>query len=544
MKKIKTSLNKIIKTNVLVLNYIKEFIITICNQPKFYIPVIFFCTLTYGFNLFNETVSTDDLAGDYYIGSGFAMFKGFRWAMVIWGRVFTMVEFSPFIPKFIALIFLVLSSIVIAAILYKNTNNNNVWFYTIFSCMYITYSLNNEIWEYSGACICIYGGILLSAYSILYLMECQRVEIVDIAFTGFLLSFASGGYESSILVYITLVAIVLFLNKVIIKKNNYKWFNDSVKYALSFFVSVLLKYLIGFMFIKLLNLGYQENGDTGINWIYYGMKDCMKIILNGNFKLYIVNALTYKPITLFMLSTIVFIFILVIKCKSFDDYLLGTLTYLSIFSLSFVKGSALMYRTSQTVQLFVSVVAFLSVYLTYKNIKTYRTVLMLILFVIYGQGKYYHQLLALNHLRSENELSVVRNIGSEIYRKYGKNKTVVFVGAYDLGKYIKNQITLNNLRYSPLNSLLIKVYKDDEYYRNKIIETNVNSLLNWSEMTFFNNYSQELMEKLFSYCGYEIDTIDENVFSVIEQCQKKALEKDMKPFEIYDNGDYLIVNLG
>ena len=78
----------------------------------------------------------------------------------------------------------------------------------------------------------------------------------------------------------------------------------------------------------------------------------------------------------------------------------------------------------------------------------------------------------------------------------------------------------------------------------KYVGTNINSMT-WE---WYN------LHGLFSYCGYDIEGIPDNLLSdplKYEKYQIKqkdaaiiAKEKKIGPYQIYDHGDYLIVNLG
>lgn len=73
---------------------------------------------------------------------------------------------------------------------------------------------------------------------------------------------------------------------------------------------------------------------------------------------------------------------------------------------------------------------------------------------------------------------------------------------------------------------------------NTVYETDIMSVLLWNSAAY---YSQTMMGKYFSYYGYDIQTWSSND---IYPYKLIAIEGGMKPGEIRDMGDYLLVFLG
>ena len=46
--------------------------------------------------------------------------------------------------------------------------------YGLFACLFVSYPLMNEIWEYSGANICVCGGYLLDAAALNLLWDARQ----------------------------------------------------------------------------------------------------------------------------------------------------------------------------------------------------------------------------------------------------------------------------------------------------------------------------------------------------------------------------------
>lgn len=529
----KSLYSNIKKTKTNIDDYLQDVFV----NKKVVLFIAFYTLLTYSFNLFNRTISIDDLSRDYYIGDGKAMIMGFRWAMFYWTRIFSTIEFSPFIDKFIALIFLLLSLILLSSLLYMLTRNNNIWLYIAFSGAYVTYSLNNEIWEYSGTAIAIYGGISIAIFVIIYLTCNQKLDVIDYSFLSFLLAIVASGYETSMFAYVTIVAFTLLIR--CIYCNEEDWVKDILKYIIPLFFATILKYAIGYLLIKLHNLNYFSNGDVQIYWFSKSILECLKKIIVEGFQYYVVNGLVYEPIFVFGIYTFIYIILIVKTCKTSKSRILGVLAFLSVFLLSFIRGGKMKYRFAQTVQIYISFVSYMMLTFINKK-KIYKVLLILTLLISFREGIYYHQILALNNQRSDNEMNVIRTIGNKLYSEHDLNKKVVFVGEYQISNNIKNQIVNNNNTINEkIANFLCEIMHVDYCY--KYVTTNVNSVINWSKNIF---ESQEKMKLLFSYCGYDINVIDENLSKTITSFEQIAIEKDMKALEILEFDDYILVFLG
>lgn len=507
--------------------YIKEFCNDILFNKLYFLSIIFISVLSYGFSIFNRTISIDDMSKNIYLGDGKLMLKGCRWGQYIWMSLFSSKELSPFVDRFFALVFLILSAFIISTLLYKLTNCRNVWPYTIFSCLYISFALNNEIWEYVGAGTLVWGGIFVSTFVVLYLFNIEKNGIVDIAFTGLLLTIVVSSYESAIFVYVALVSFSLLIDSIFGENNN--WIKKCLVFIYPLILSIVLRYVIGFVLIKLNDLTFANNGDSELRWGQYGIVACIKGLYEDFICYYVYNAKYYAPIRLFILSSIAYVLICIFKCKKINNYILAILSYLSIFLLAFLRGDNLSYRFAQTIQLFVAIVGFIVAYLVSNSKKhtALKQVLCIILFSIISirQGITCNQILALNNQRSENEARTIQYIGSKLYSEYDISKEVVFCGQYHLGDNIQKQISI-----------------DGDEKNGEFIDTNVNSCLKWSTKAFG---SQSLMKEYFSYYGYDINVSSEEFTAKTnKEYEQIAINNNMKPLSIKDMGDYILVYFG
>lgn len=140
-------------------------------KPVYWISIGFITCLSFLFDLTNRTVSIDDLARPYYGSDGKAMLASTRWGIQVWNDILSFTEFTPFIDKYIAIVFFVLAAILFSRLFYIYFQNNQytLALCTIFSCLYISYPLINEIWNYNGANAVLGGNAILVSVSMLIL---------------------------------------------------------------------------------------------------------------------------------------------------------------------------------------------------------------------------------------------------------------------------------------------------------------------------------------------------------------------------------------
>lgn len=539
-----------IKRNLKVeLGVIKQYISSVVSSKIFYIPLIIFSIISYSFSLFNRTLFLDDLAQDVYYGTYNHKLRALRWGQWIGDRLFSTIKFTPFINKFIGLIFLVLTVIVIGSILYYFDNKkDNIWKYSLFSCIFFTYPLISEYFGFFEA-LTIPLQFFIVSFVLLYEILLDKNTIKDIVFEGIALSFVMSGYESLIFAYITEVFIVLFIKYVLNKNDDTKfidWIKDGFSYALPLFVALVLKYIIGYAILMFAGLNYAQDGNTSVHWITDGfMPSLIRFIFNGYF--YVLRGLSFLPISEFVVATIVFI-VIVIKYQkqSKHSLLIGFFILLSLFALSLLNGDYLGYRQTQSIQLFIAYV----VYLLFDEFDTktilntsLKTILIVLFFFIsLRQSICMHTFLSLDNQRSDNERYIAQTIGYKIYSEFDKDKTVVFSGLYDMGEFINSQIYPSE---DSLGGKIEKYLKDNYGYGQVNVpytqNDNVFSVFNWAYYPF---YGQTMYKRMLSYYGFDVKVDEEMTYDEVKKYTMIAENNNMKPFEIKDIGDYILVYLG
>jgi hypothetical protein len=523
---------------------VKSFYNDVVKRIEYWLPILFFTVTAYGFSIFNRTISGDDLRRDFYLGNGKVMLSG-RWGMVLWAKVLGLIDFSPFIDRFVAASFLILAAITISCIFYYlNIEKIKIINYTVLSSVIITYPLINEIWEFGGANFVVTGNILIVSFVLLYLITKEKNNFIDFIISGSILSIVASSYESGIFVYITLVLEILYYKYCVldkIKKSN--WFIEGFYYVIPIAISIFIRVVIGFVIRFIFNLKYNPGGNTILYWGKISLKNLLISLTN----FYCLRGLIYLPITVFVIVLLLFIIYsltITIKRKNYLSIILGLFLIVSLFMQTIIQFYVMPYRTAQTLTVFSAFVIFVIVnYINRINKKYLNIIIYVICFMLcWYQSTCLNKILSLNNQRSDNEAFIIQQIGFKLKSQYN-GKPVVFVGEYNKSKWIDSRITADSNTLG--GKIYLKIYNKFKIKNEngiKYIDSNVNSNIDWSIPK--SNYPFDIlycMQNLFSYYGFDINVIGNNQLDIINQANKIAIEKKMKEYEILEQDNYIIV---
>lgn len=528
-----------------------SFYSNIVCKKTYYVFLIMFAIIAYGFNIFNTTISMDDMAFFIFAGDIHYAVKIMRWGIYLLYPFIATAEFSPGINSLIAVSLLLFAAILLSFLFYcLNGNKKDTFLYTILSSLFITYPLINEIWCCSAMSVNInYNGIsfymCLALMALIYQYYSNSYSIKSIIISGLLLSPVMAGYESVVFFYITTVFIIIYYKNYLNEytKNN-DWFLDGLRYALPLIVALIVRLVVGNVLIMIYDV--EPASSLGRSaWLTLDFKDILiQILYNGWY--YIIRGLSYFPIGEFVIALFIFIIITIVDSKNNKSNLIyGLFIILSVFLLSVVQGDYLYYRLAQTVQLFVAYTGYLLVDRCSLTIK--KLAVLFLLFVCLRQSICLHTYLALNNQRSDNEAFIVQTIGYKLYSEYDISKTVIFCGEYQLGSFIEDQITIddNKIGGKVENWLRDKLGVEQSREYEEFISNNVNSYFN-KQMDAFNG--QTMLQRYLSYYGFDIKVLenltDEEEDKLKGYYELIAKDNNMKPYEIKDMGDYILVYLG
>ena len=538
---------------------IERFYCGVVSSKKFWIPLLFIAIISYGFSIMNRTIGIDDLSRKtYFMPSEFCEYFT-RWGKVVYIRMFSTMNLSPFIDRFMALVFLILAGIALSFLFYILLGEDAyVWKYTVFSCVFVSYPLINELWEYSDGNMTVGINYLLIALTLIFQSQIREWNIRNVIVAAIPLTFVMASFESGAFAYVTLVILWLVIR---IARNrqiqSISWFKDGIFCAISLVLALLFRTIIGTILVNIYKVPYTVGGATELAW----GKESFSVILENwfkNIKMYGAQMLVYFPIAIFVIAVLGFICLDICTGRTLQRqkgvfYFLSIISIISLFFQSIIQGYYMPYRTAAGIQIFVAFVPLW--YLDYikecvdncqerakrRRYEICRSVgVIIFLFLAFRQSVYLNSLLALNNQRSDNEAAIVHEIGYRLYSEYDSNKPVVFTGSIDLGEFINSQITDSEQPLWPIKKALKPIIGLSTTPK-KFVMTNVRSGVDWSARAF---NSQIMLKKYFSYYGYDINVIEEATPQKRGEYYQLAIEEQMKPLEIRDMGDYVLVFLG
>lgn len=534
---------------------ISEFYDNVFKKPAFWMPLAFLTLVAFGFSTFNRTINWDDLLRDHYDGSGNISLSG-RWGMVAWVRLLGITDLSPFVDRFTSVIFMFFTACALSCIFYHlSEEKERVLPYLILSSTFITYPLINEIWEYANCEIPLTGGLFLVTLAA-WLMQHKGKDISKILCASLLMVLPMSSYESSIFYYVALVFMILFYR---LLRCDSMWTTMAcIKELLRFFTPVVLAFLfrvlVSVSILCIYDLGYAPGGDSSIHWFEGGnIFNLLRFVGGMTFIKWGLASLIYFPIAVFVVCLLIYAaFVVVISSRKKQPIILliGLCVVLALFSQTIIQGGYMPYRTAQTIPLFVSFVAFM-VCEKATNWKLWKrnVAIVCLLGLCWHQAVYLNNLLSLNNLRSDNEMTILRDMGRRMVSDYDK-KPVVFVSSYSLGPWINERVKINRDTWNgKLYADVVEKFVSQDMIRHyhlidKIVETNVGCTT--EQYAALKNY--------FAYCGYDIDVVGpiekphtpeylHKDLRLLREATKIAKAEGMRPYQIKDAGDYLIVTL-
>ena len=523
------------------------------KKPIYFLPYIIFLLFSFGYSLTRNTLSIDDLAGQYYSGSfAGAMVEQGRWEDVLYNFLINCTDFSQYIYKFAATVVLAFVGFLFAALLYSFNDNKKkipTQSYMLISSLFITCPFIFEFWKFTGTDFIVACNMLIVLVSFLHLAYGRRKYVWKILITGIVLSIVASSYESVLVLYISIVLFYLFYKYCINseqQKNKFEWIKVGTKFIPPIVIAVILRFVIGFILMAVFSV---EKTETATNTMFLwdsNISECVSSFLSIFTYNYLFN-LQYLPILVFFVSVILFIVATVyssIKNNKILPILLGALCLISLFliPIATLNSLTLSYRMQQPVLMFVpfSMFVFSNMFIGKKHI--FKSLLFVLLIASVFQSTCMSRMFELANIRSENESAVINYIGSEIKNKY-PHKKVVVAGEYHFSEYLNDRIKHEKSDWD-ITTKLFRQTALDGGIGEWSIPQDFESVINWANGSQYIFDEKNMLQTLFSYYGYDLDVI--NIKNVDEFYSYEAIAKEnnMSEMQIKNVGDYILVYLG
>lgn len=525
------------------------------KDARYLLPIIIVAILSFGFAINNYSVNVDSLEYERYYRSGNELLGQKRFGIVFISHIIRVFEFNPFFNDCLSVILLILTATIFCALFKQVTNNKlNKNVYTIFSCLFISYPIISEIFLYVSLNIGI--GYLLVALCLYGIYNCKK-NILDISILSIIMCITVAIYESFATVYLCGVFIILIL-EILYNSKERKLkpiIIEFLKMIIPLVIGVILSSLISKIIIKVMNIPQNIYAAKQITYQTLGLIEGIKNLLKTIFFDYIIAGLFYLPITILIISIIIFILvscILSIKNRNLNLTIVALGAIVSIFSLSIIQGEAAPYRTAQALSLFVAFVFMLLLQLIFeskaKNIVK-NIVFTFVILLIFYQSAFLHKMFYLNYLKYQAEKITITNIANHLQSEHDITKPVIFVGNYEIPNYIKKQVYMksNDSKAQFIYKLREKwdigseKYSIEEEYIGKPMQTIINSYINWGMIAF-----EEPNTSLFNWLkllGY--DDLKQGNKEMVNEARKMSGDLPHYPEQGYivELEDYIIVNI-
>ena len=258
--------------------------------------------LSYGYSIATVSVGIDTLEGDRYVGSGGVMLSTGRFGMNFWAGLLGYGTVDPSYQPGIDLLAAILL-VHFCMLLHKVSNGRISMFgYGVFSCIFISYPLINEIWEYSGANVCVCGGYLLDAIALNLLWDSWHQsgarKLLRFTAASVCMLIVCSSYESLAVVYVLAVFAMLSLKEYESKEKTrfLALVKEGLWYAAALIVGVCLRVFLQMLINMVLPAQASANGATAIAWVFYPFEYLAKLLIKNLIIQYWLRGCFYLPI--------------------------------------------------------------------------------------------------------------------------------------------------------------------------------------------------------------------------------------------------------
>lgn len=528
-------------------------------ENKFFIiSLLLTAFLCYGFSALNLTVSIDDFRGEQYIGSGKEFLSAGRFGMTIWPWLLgykTQWPQNAFVIEIIAVVLFAWSAVNFC-ILFSKASKGNISSQACagFSCLLISYPLINEIWEYTNVnlSMCISFFLISITLLIIYNQLQNTFKPWEYFVCSVFMMIVCSSYEALVPVYILAVFSVLLVETLfgtIEKGKHFKYIViNGCFYAGVLVLGIILRTIIHKILMVLFEIPRLYNGATGIMWGTASITEILANVFHEWVDYYLLRSIIYFPLTEMLVCVILFILLIllfVFRTKIKSLFFLGVGILSSLIILTFVQGSLSPYRT--TCQVLAFFIAFTGMLLINQIEKQQHFIVRLviasfIIIVTLNQSIQLNYYLTLNHIRSEEEMDVIRNIGRDLQEMNCiSDKPVVFVGEYTLSSNVQESASIKktDFRWEIYSKLYGRVAHENCSFTRKLPHTNINSVITWALD------DQTDLQMLFSFCGIEYKPVLNE--DLKQSAQSYAIKNELSAYPqngyIEELDDFVLVNL-
>ena len=509
----------------------KEDITFFVKQRLYVIALLVSAIMSYGYQITHSSLAIDDICVDLYYLDGFGVAIG-RWPFFVlrhWFHLDGITNYIPFLVDFFAVILMVLAAVIWSIYIKRIAScyqiRIGVLAYSVFSCLFLSYSLIAQVWIYylhNGIAL---GFVLVGISMLLMLSPFEDRSLFQVRYlkaellSVVLVCIAASFYESLMTVFLFGVCIFLLLAYYRENRLDYKHvFSVIFRAFIVLVLAIILRSCIIRVITNIYGFSYIPR-QAQINGIIYTFSNLKSII--GNTVCDYLLLPEYQPIRLFMLCTLfgtIYLLVDAVMKKRVYLLIIGIFSFLSVFSCTLFMSSVLPYRTMQVLSVYVAFCMMIfaqKLCLFYHSNNYVKSIISVVSYIILGITIWnnYCEINYSFYMEYENcayNMSKISHIGHDL-EKMGYNpedEKVIIIGE-----------ATNNMPYPREEDMIIEGTVWDRarksvgalcntsgeirnYYQNVS-----NDVFNWALNAFGN---QQQMVKLFRRVGYNINPYDYN----------------------------------
>jgi len=416
------------------------------KNNRYRLPLILTAVLAYGFSVVSVSIGNDDTAIPFYYQEGQDVQMG-RWTLFLLNKVFHFADYAPFFLELVGVLFLLLAAGLFCVLFRRITGDDDIWRYTVFSCVFVSCPSICEInyyYTHNGVdmCFCLVAAAMLLFDELLINAQSIKKKIILCAANYFLVATAIGCCESMIIVYGLAVLIVVYLRKqrdtmgITVKRVILSVGTAAILCV----VAVLMRNVAKDLMVWAFDL--YEVGD-GESWRSVG--DSLRLLLQSEgiaelkmlikrfWLVYHVNAFVYLPVFTYAAACLI-IFAdsvgVLIRKKSLWCMLCWLGIYLAPFVLILAEWKVPAYRSAQ----FLPITAAFGMFVLYgaargKFEKIYKAVVLaLMLILVYNQAEYMNRCFYIEQMTYRYYDNIMNEVALKLEKEYGSDLPLVFRG--------------------------------------------------------------------------------------------------------------------
>lgn len=535
---------------------LREYAESFLKNKKYMFCLILTMVFAYGYYFTYESIHIDDTAMGRYYTEGRVLRQG-RWGIYVLTNLFRMTEYRPFIHKCCTVGSLFLACILLCSILKRESENRiKEQVLTVFACLFVTYSMINEILFFVGSQWSSTVDYVFTALAVWLLFKKEKNRW-DYLWAAMSLAFAISLYEVSASVYIVLVMAVMLV-KEYCRENKDRSVKDSIWQGIPMLIvlicAIILQTATAYLFLAV--TGWSPALRIGGSfWLSGGFTATAKSLISNMAVSYGINGLFYFPmaeVTAAGICNLVFL-ICCLWNRKWNRAFLWFLFGIGGISMSLMQGDVAFQRAAQQAFSIYTAFIFTGIFLKITEKKRERWIKRAAYigaaYLVICQAVDLNKWEYVNYLRDKEEKKTAMAIGNVLEREYDLTKPVVFVGKYRLSDNVRQYTHVKS--GSSKDILVRKVmacfpfpasypysHMDDYGYQ---YNEDHNSILSWGVFAFGENNTE--IVKYFRMLGYELQ---QGTMEMYQEGKEISLEMPSYPEAGYirDCGDYILVNFG